>query len=73
MRVPKNWAPIYDALIQLLRSLSKAKIKSIPADGPVVTALFRETLTNIETCVEGYRSAASETVQELNILLTATK
>lgn len=66
-----NWVRLYDASIQLLRALSKARAKSIPADGPVITALVRETAIEAEASVEGNASARSETVQDLKNLLAS--
>ena len=64
-----NWLRFYDACIKLLRSLRKSAAKSIPADGPVVTALIREAAGEAAASVEGDPSAPSETVQDLTELL----
>jgi hypothetical protein len=64
-----NWVRFYDACIQLLHGLAKARARSIPADGPVVTALLRETAAQAEASVEGGASARCQTVQDLKSLL----
>jgi len=66
-----NWVRLYDAAIGLLQALAKAEAKSIPADGPVVSALVRETATEAEASVEGDASARCETVQDLKNLLAS--
>jgi hypothetical protein len=66
-----NWVRLYDAAIELLQALAKARAKSIPADGPVVTTLLRETATEAEASVEGGASARCETVQDLKNLLAS--
>jgi len=62
-----NWLRLYNACIKLLRSLSKAEAKSLPADGPVVTALIREA----EASIEVEPSTPSKTVQGLTALLAS--
>jgi len=66
-----NWRRLYDASVRLLRALGKARAKSIPADGPVVSALVREAAAEAEASVEGDTSTRSETVQDLKNLLAS--
>lgn len=65
-----NWLRFFDACITLLRSLSKAQARSIPSDGPVVTALIREAVDEAAASVEVDPSTPSETVQDLTRLLS---
>jgi hypothetical protein len=64
-----NWQRLYDACIRLLRSLEKAAAQSIPADGPVVTALIREAAADVEASAESDPSTPSETILSLTELL----
>ena len=65
-----NWQRFYDACIKLLRSLSRAEAKSIPADGPVVTAILREATNEAASSLEIEPSTPSETVQNFTRLLS---
>jgi hypothetical protein len=49
---PPHWRRFFDAAIELLRSLRKAQARSIPADGPVVATLFRESIEQAEASLE---------------------
>ncbi len=68
-----NWLRFYDACINLLRSLSKVATKSLPADGPVVTALIREAAAEAAASVEGDPSTPAGTVQDLTQLLAGLR
>ena len=65
-----NWQRFYGACIKLLRSLGKAKARSIRADGPVVTALLREASEEAAASIEAEPSTPSETVQDFTRLLS---
>jgi predicted transcriptional regulator len=65
-----NWQRFYDACIKLLRFLSKAQAKSIPADGPVVTGLLREAAEEAAASVETSPSTNSETIRDFRLLLS---
>lgn len=63
-----NWQKFFDACVKLLRSLSKAQAKSIPADGPVVTGLLRETADEAAASIE--TPTDCETVRDFGLLLS---
>ncbi|NOZ56680.1 MAG: hypothetical protein GXO73_07825 [Calditrichaeota bacterium] len=65
-----NWQRFYDTCITLLRSLGKARAKSIPADGPVVIGLLREAFDEAAGCLEAEPSTDSETIQNFRLLLS---
>jgi len=66
-----NWRRFYDACVTLLRSLSKAEAKSLPADGPVVAGLIREAADEASASLEVEPSTPSETVQGFRQLLSS--
>jgi hypothetical protein len=66
-----NWLRLYDVCIRLLRSFSKAAARSIPADGPVVTALIREAADEAAASIEVEPSTPSGTIQDLTKLLAS--
>lgn len=68
-----NWLRFYDACIKLLRSLSKADAKSLPADGPVVAGLIREATEEATASVEVEPSTPSETVQDFTELVSSSR
>lgn len=65
-----NWQRFYDACIKLLRSLEKARAKSLPADGPVFAGLVRETADEATASIESEPSTDSVTIQDLKLLLS---
>ncbi len=65
-----NWQRFYDACIELLRGLEKARSKSLPADGPVVAGLVREAADDATGSIESEPSTGSATVGDLNLLLS---
>jgi hypothetical protein len=66
-----DWAGLYGASIGLLRVLEKARIASIPVDGPVITALVREVASELDSSVQRGLSAPCQTVQDLKNLLAS--
>jgi predicted transcriptional regulator len=68
-----NWRRLYDACIHLLRSINQAAARSIPADGPVVTALIREAAAEAAASIESDPTTPSETVQSLTELLAGLR
>jgi predicted transcriptional regulator len=65
-----NWLRFYDACINLLRSLSNADAKGLPAEGPVVTGLIREAADEAAASVEVEPTTPSETVQDFTELVS---
>jgi len=68
-----NWLRLFSACIRLLRSLSKAVARSIPAAGPVVPALVQEAATEAAASVQGDASVPSDTLQDLTELLATVQ
>ncbi len=66
-----NWLRLYDACLELLRSLAKAGDKSLPPDGLVVTALFREAQHAVAASVEGQPGVPPETAEDFNQLVSS--
>ena len=66
-----NWLRLYEACLKLLASLVKAEAKSLPPDGPVVTALFREAQDAVAASVEGQPFTPSETVRDFAQLISS--
>ncbi len=66
-----NWQRFYDACVKLLRSLSKAEAKSLPADGPVVTGLIREARDEAAASLEIESPTPSGTIQGFASLLAS--
>lgn len=75
LRPPKivlvDWRRFYDACVKLLRSLSKARAKSLPADGPVVAGLLREASEEATASVQPESSTGSATIQDFRSLLSS--
>ncbi|MFP4355874.1 MAG: hypothetical protein ACLFUJ_12185 [Phycisphaerae bacterium] len=65
-----NWQRFYNACIKLLRSLQKARSKSISADGPVVAGLAREAAKRVAASLESPDPSASETIEHGKVLLS---
>ena len=65
-----NWKRFYDACVRLLRSLSKARAKSMVPSGPVVTGLVREAIDEAKGSVEAEPSRDCRTVREFVHLLS---
>jgi len=74
LRLPKivlvNWHRFFGACIKLLRSLERACVKSLPADGPVITGLLREASEEATASIESEPSTDSATIQDFRLLLS---
>jgi hypothetical protein len=68
-----NWLRLYEACLKLIWSLAKAEAKSLPACGPVVTALLREAQEDVANSVEGQPLTPSETVQDFSNLISSLR
>jgi predicted transcriptional regulator len=66
-----DWRRFYDACVMLLRSLNKARAKSLPADGPVVAGLLREASDEATASIESDSSTDSATIQDFRLLLSS--
>jgi predicted transcriptional regulator len=66
-----DWRRFYDACVTLLRSLNKARAKSLPADGPVVAGLLREASEEATASLESESSTDSATIQDFKLLLSS--